>query len=152
MGQQQLLLLVLSTVIVGLATVAGIQAFSESQAQASQDALTQKAVSVATDLKAITSKPTELGGVKVSNIGTNNSPSISDVADQLGLSGQTFDAPGAGSDAQCKLTISSGTVLVTCVSKDATNAIQVTFDPGSTPQISTSTGKGDVTITPKNSG
>ncbi|MCS3616447.1 hypothetical protein [Salinibacter ruber] len=144
MGQQQLLLLVLSTVIVGLATVAGIQAFSENQAQASQDALTQKAVSVATDLKSITSKPTELGGVKVSNIGPSNSPSISDVADQLGLSGQTFDAPGAGSDAQCKLTTNSGggsgdTVLVTCTSSDATNDVQVTFDPDGTPQISTAT-------------
>ncbi|MCS3675707.1 hypothetical protein GGP66_003154 [Salinibacter ruber] len=140
MGQQQLLLLVLSTVIVGLATVAGIQAFSENQAQASQDALTQKAVSVATDLKAITGKPSELGGVSVSNIGSGSGKTpMSDVASQLGLSGQTFNAPGAGSDAQCKLTKSSGTVLVTCASSDATNDVQVTFDPSGTPQISTAT-------------
>ena len=40
MGQQQLLLLVLGIVIVGLAVVVGIQAFSENQRKANADAMT----------------------------------------------------------------------------------------------------------------
>jgi Tfp pilus assembly ATPase PilU len=40
MGQQQLLLLVLGIVIVGLAVVVGIQAFSENQKQANTGHLT----------------------------------------------------------------------------------------------------------------
>jgi len=62
MGQQQLLLLVLSTVIVGLATVAGIQAFSENQAQSNADALTQQALNYASDLQAHYQKPEQFGG------------------------------------------------------------------------------------------
>ncbi len=63
MGQQQLLLLVLSTVIVGLATVAGIQAFSENQQQAAVDALNQQVLEYATEAQAAASKPTEMGGI-----------------------------------------------------------------------------------------
>ena len=69
MGQQQLLLLVLSTVIVGLATVAGIQAFSENQQQAAVDALNQQVLEYATEAQAAASKPTQLGGVSgLSNV------------------------------------------------------------------------------------
>jgi len=63
MGQQQLLLLVLATVIVGLATVAGIQAFDENQKQAQQAAMRQRAAAVLTDVRAEFNKPSELGGV-----------------------------------------------------------------------------------------
>jgi len=66
MGQQQLLLLVLSTVIVGLATVAGIQAFDEGRSQAAGDALSQKAAEVAADIKGVSEKPEQLGGLDLS--------------------------------------------------------------------------------------
>jgi hypothetical protein len=39
MGQQQLLLLVLSAMIVGLAVLAGIEAFDQGERQATRDAL-----------------------------------------------------------------------------------------------------------------
>ena len=146
MGQQQLLLLVLSTVIVGLATVAGIQAFSENQAQASQDALTSKAVSVATDIKSLQSKPSQLGGVDLAT-----STDASTLADKLGLSGQTFDAPGAGANAQCKVTTSSGSASVSCAGSDANNDVQVTYT-SSSDDVSTSYGDYSSTVTPKNSG
>ena len=63
MGQQQLLLLVLATVIVGLATVAGINAFEQNQKQATADAMTQEAMRIASDVQAIVLKPDQMGGV-----------------------------------------------------------------------------------------
>lgn len=62
MGQQQLLLLVLATVVVGLATVAGIKAFDKGQKQVSQDARRQVAANILSDVKAHLNKPPELGG------------------------------------------------------------------------------------------
>ena len=49
MGQQQLLLLVLGIVIVGLAVVVGIQAFSENQKKSNADALVNDAIRIASD-------------------------------------------------------------------------------------------------------
>ena len=62
MGQQQLLLLVLGIVIVGLAVVVGIQAFSENQKKANADALILTAMRIATDAQAWLQKPEALGG------------------------------------------------------------------------------------------
>ena len=105
MGQQQLLLLVLSTVIVGLATVAGIQAFSENQAQATQDALIQRSTQIASDLVAADGKPSQMGGIDL----TNGSSKTSDWANAIGLSSDTgIDAGGAGDGAACEIKDGSG--------------------------------------------
>ena len=72
MGQQQLLLLVLGIVIVGLAVVAGINAFDENQKKSSQDALTNEAFRIASDAKAWYNKPKQYdgGGSNSSNLKT----------------------------------------------------------------------------------
>ena len=62
MGQQQLLLLVLGIVIVGLAVVAGINAFDENQQKSSEDALTNEAFRLASDAKAWYNKPEQYDG------------------------------------------------------------------------------------------
>lgn len=62
MGQQQLLLLVLGIVIVGLAVVAGINAFSENQKKSNKDALVTEAFRLATDAQAWKLKPEQYGG------------------------------------------------------------------------------------------
>ncbi len=62
MGQQQLLLLVLGIVIVGLAVVVGIQAFGENQKKANSDALVNDAVRIASDAQAWKLKPAAFGG------------------------------------------------------------------------------------------
>lgn len=62
MGQQQLLLLVLGIVIVGLAVVVGIQAFGENQKKANSDALVNDGVRIASDAQAWVLKPTAFGG------------------------------------------------------------------------------------------
>ncbi len=62
MGQQQLLLLVLGIVIVGLAVVVGIQAFGENQKKANADALVNDAIRIASDAQAFNLKPEAFGG------------------------------------------------------------------------------------------
>ena len=143
MGQQQLLLLVLSTVIVGLATVAGIQAFSENQAQATQDALLQRATSVATDIVAAHNKPSQMGGIDVTSVSTN-----SKVANAIGLSTASgFSADGAGDGATCDIKTSSNNsgsyssgfsqqVVVNCSSGDGAT-VEVGVDPSADDQIET---------------
>lgn len=62
MGQQQLLLLVLGIVIVGLAVVVGIQAFSENQKKANADSLVNDGIRLASDAQAWSLKPEAFGG------------------------------------------------------------------------------------------
>lgn len=62
MGQQQLILLVLATVIVGIAIVVGIAAFTENSAKANADAMMQDAVRMANDAQAWKKKPAPFGG------------------------------------------------------------------------------------------
>lgn len=57
MGQQQLLLLVLSTVIVALATLAGVEAFTQSQRQSAIDQMSQKALEIALDVQEYAKRP-----------------------------------------------------------------------------------------------
>ena len=71
MGQQQLLLLVLGIVIVGLAVVVGIQAFGENQKKANADALVNDGVRIASDAQAWALKPTAFGGGDGSLVGVD---------------------------------------------------------------------------------
>lgn len=62
MGQQQLLLLVLSIVLVGLAVVVGIEAFAENQRKSQIDAMTTESIDIASDAQAWLLKPVAFGG------------------------------------------------------------------------------------------
>ncbi|WP_263809610.1 hypothetical protein [Salinibacter sp.] len=141
MGQQQLLLLVLSTVIVGLATVAGIQAFSENQAQASQDALVQRGTSIASDIQGLAGKPTQMGGVDLSSDG---SATASGIVTKLGYettseSDTKVTAEGAGSNGTCEIkNVGKGTADIECTSTDAPQTVTVTVEPNADKSVSTS--------------
>lgn len=65
MGQQQLLLLTLGIVIVGLATVVGIQMFSDSRIRANADAGVTNGLRIATDCQVWAIKPGLLGGMPI---------------------------------------------------------------------------------------
>ncbi len=86
MGQQQLLLLVLGIVIVGLAVVVGIQAFGENQKKANSDALVNDAIRIASDTQAWKLKPAAFGG------GANETGMSNVTLAQLGY---TTDGTGA---------------------------------------------------------
>ncbi|MEM6784501.1 MAG: hypothetical protein AAF624_12295 [Bacteroidota bacterium] len=62
MGQQQLLLLVLGIVIVGIAVVTGIESFEENQAKSEFDRYAQMGVELAAEIIAWYQKPAALGG------------------------------------------------------------------------------------------
>jgi len=62
MGQQQLLLIVLGVIIVGIAIVVGINMFSASAVQANVDAISADLTNIAANAQQYWRKPTELGG------------------------------------------------------------------------------------------
>ena len=62
MGQQQLLLLVLSAIIVGVSIVIGINMFASSAVQANQDAVLQDCMHIAARAQEWFRKPTSMGG------------------------------------------------------------------------------------------
>ena len=92
MGQQQLLLLVLGIVIVGLAVVVGIQAFSENQKKANADALLLTAMRIATDAQAWLQKPEAMGGGLPANGG--RLPSFNSVTVTFAKLGYPANASG----------------------------------------------------------
>jgi len=62
MGQQQLLLIVLGVIIVGIAIVVGINLFSASSLEANRDAVVSDNMNLAALAQQFYKKPTELGG------------------------------------------------------------------------------------------
>ena len=141
MGQQQLLLLVLSTVIVGLATVAGIQAFDQGQSQAANDALTQRAVSIASDIQAQASKPSQLGGLDdPANDGYSDGDE-SNVANAIGFETATgISAGGAGDGAECQIIIQNSHPAVQCAGGNAESSVTAEVTSTETDGITTSFG------------
>ena len=121
MGQQQLLLLVLATVIVGLATVAGIEAFEQGEQQATQDALTQRAVSIAAGILAAHQTPSQFGGIDL-----ENEPDDDVIAAAAGFDsnddGADIPAEGGGDSAVCDIDGDTNTALVHCGSGAGTYA------------------------------
>lgn len=148
MGQQQLLLLVLSTVIVGLATVAGIEAFQENQQQAQTDALVQRAVNIGNDVLAAHEEPSQFGGIDL----VGNEPDASTVANAAGYESATPSAEGGGDRAKCEIVTNTNTATITCASPvgssttaSGTSAsgvesrVTVTVDPSNDPEVTTTT-------------
>ena len=62
MGQAQLLLIVLGVVIVGIAIMAGIQAYSQNNEKADLDAVAHEALRLASDVQVWAQKPVQFGG------------------------------------------------------------------------------------------
>ena len=119
MGQQQLLLLVLGIVIVGLAVVVGIQAFGENQKKANQDAMVNDGIRIASDAQAWTLKPKAFGG-------GNNSPANVDFADL----GYTVDpsTPKTYPNVNGVYTISDDGASISIVGVNAGNSTHVRID------------------------
>lgn len=140
MGQQQLLLLVLATVIVGLATVAGIQAFDENQTQAAQDAMVQRGTTIMSDIKGELNKPSQLGGIDYSATPKN-------VLSKMGYeNGSDASVPvdGAPGGGTCTLGFdsSNNTAGVACSAEAASQDVKVTLNGSGNSEISTEFGSG----------
>ena len=62
MGQQQLLLIILGVIIVGLAIAVGITMFSDNAVSANRDAMTSDLIHIAAKAKHYFSRPSSMGG------------------------------------------------------------------------------------------
>ena len=94
MGQQQLLLVILVTIIVGIATVVAINTFSSASDSANLDAVRQDMLSIASSAQQYYMKPQALGGggnsftgITVDNLGG--------VPGETNSSGFIFNANGS---------------------------------------------------------
>lgn len=103
MGQQQLILLVLATVIVGIAIVVGIRAFSENSIKSNSDALIQDMVRIANDAQAWKQKPAPFGGQPDGAAKTN----------PTNFTGATLTALGYAEDANNDYTNLNGVFTIT---------------------------------------
>jgi hypothetical protein len=63
MGQQQLLLVILVTIIVGIATVVALNIFGTAAEQANRDAVRQDLLSAATQAQGVFTRPQMMGGI-----------------------------------------------------------------------------------------
>jgi hypothetical protein len=140
MGQQQLLLLVLATVIVGLATVAGIQAFEQGSVRANQDALTQTAVKIASDIQSQVEEPSQFGGydgdlgsasgnVTLGELGYETSSNLYSTTDgecAITSGGANSNSASPSNGSEVSASSSSSNIVVTCASSD--NDVSVHID------------------------
>ena len=143
MGQQQLLLLVLGIVIVGLAVVVGIQAFSENQQKANLDAMVNDGVRIASDLQAWSLKPQAFGGPAGTE--TLADGDFDDLGYKLGT---VEECATYGNLNGCYTIAKSGDdAVITGVGSgaNANNGVQITVSGASPEQIATVT-KADGTI------
>lgn len=62
MGQQQLLLLILAIIVLGVATLLGIEMFSQSSAEANQQAVLQDILTIAGRAQSWYKRPAQMGG------------------------------------------------------------------------------------------
>lgn len=78
MGQQQLLLVILVTIIVGIATVVAINVFGTSAASANEDAVRNDVLTIASSAQGWYIKPTMMGGGGNSFGGDGNDMTFND--------------------------------------------------------------------------
>jgi Tfp pilus assembly protein PilE len=87
MGQQQLLLIILGVIVVGIAVAVGITMFSDNAVSANKDAVTNDLVNLASRAQQYYRRPTALGGGQGSFTGLT--------ADAAGLAKLTSKATNA---------------------------------------------------------
>jgi hypothetical protein len=76
MGQQQLLLIIIGLITVGIAIVLGVSLFKESAIDAKRNSLINEAVNLAAEAQRFYRKPTSLGGGQFSFTGWRVPPSM----------------------------------------------------------------------------
>ncbi|MBN1448381.1 MAG: hypothetical protein JXA28_10665 [Bacteroidetes bacterium] len=121
MGTQQLLLIVLGVIIVGIAVVVGINIFGTNAEQANKDAITQDCLRIAAAAQGYFRKPTMLGG------GNNDFTGIT-----IEDCGMSANAAGDGENVNGTyvITTAAGTdfVVTGTSATDATKTVAVTVD------------------------
>lgn len=126
MGQQQLLLVILVTIIVGIATVVAINTFSSAADSANLDAVRQDLAQIASSSQAYYIKPTMLGGGGNTFTGLTFN-SITFPSDSVSSGGATTAYNANGTYA---LTVAAQTVTATATpASGAVTSIVATITP-----------------------
>ena len=140
MGQQQLLLLVLGIVIVGLAVVVGIQAFGENQKKANSDAITNDVIRIASDAQAWNLKPQAFGGGN----GVFTGVTLEKLGYTLGTNGATSAAYGNLNGGYSISGVAAGTLTIIGCNKAQKNKVTAAVN-GTGPSNITTTVTNDAT-------
>ncbi len=122
MGTQQLLLIVLGVIIVGIAVVVGINIFGTNAEQANKDAITQDCLRIAAAAQGFYRKPTMLGG------GNNSFATIT--IEDCGMAADD-GTPLTGSNVNAAYTVEGTATAFTVTGASATEtgkSIAVTVD------------------------
>jgi hypothetical protein len=126
MGQQQLLLIVLGVIIVGIAVVVGINVFTASSEEASKDAVVADCTTIGAMAQQYFRKPTAMAG------GGNSFVDFAVPAALVENANGTYTATGQSANSVVitgtPTDADYGWTIVTTVSKDAINSV---FTPGS---------------------
>jgi len=136
MGQQQLLLLVLATLIVGVAILAGADAFESKRRQAVEDALLTTSLRLAGDIQAWAAKPQLYGGA---GGWQNVNGSTFDYSDLGMAGGNTYE----GTDGTYTASGTQGVVTIDAEADNAEYTVTVTITGLESRDISTSTATED---------
>lgn len=90
MGQQQLLLVILVTIIVGIATVVAINIFGTAADQSNRDAVRQDLMAAAVQAQGVWSKPTMMDGANrdFTNL------TLAELLERLNIPSNTYDGTG----------------------------------------------------------
>lgn len=130
MGQAQLLLIVLGTVVVGLAVMAGINAYEQNNIKSDLDAVVHECMRLASDAQTAAQKPVAFGGL------LDPAENSFDFADQ-GTNATTLAMLGWNSNGASSTitlgTIATASFVATCTSDrfdpngDGTNANTATI-------------------------
>ncbi len=142
MGQQQLLLVILVTIIVGIATVVAINTFSSSADSANLDAVRNDIASIAASAQGYYIKPTMLGGGgnSFASVTFNNIAFAADTVDAAGTNAfnangrYVISSPAAGSFVVTAHPASRtvGDVSLTSTATLGATTIAATVSPGNT--------------------
>lgn len=118
MGQQQLLLIVLGTVIVGLAILAGITAYNQNNIKSDLDGVVHECMRLASDLQAAAQKPVQFGGLydaaTENDVGYDFATAADNAATELVDLG--WETPGAYSNIVLNPATPTDGATITCAS------------------------------------
>lgn len=125
MGQQQLLLIVLGVIIVGIAVVVGINVFTASSLQANNDAVISDLTNIGSMAQQYYRKPTAMGGGGNSFVDFQISPrlasnangtytiSTAGTATSIEFQGVGTEKNGSGADLTVLLRVTQDSIFVT---------------------------------------
>src|SRR5512137_86189 len=104
MGQQQLLLIILGVIVVGIAVAVGITMFTDNAVSANKDAVTNDLVNLASRAQQFYRRPTALGGGQGSFVGlTNDATGLAKLTSKAKNSNGTYSILTAGTAASVEL-------------------------------------------------